>query len=146
MPVYTKANKSNDMTSRHKEDIENTKLIDGKIWLGTSNQVIKVNDTKVDQISKSTPNSSKSIYSAKNNDELMMTPKNTSTPQTSYYPSKNSKLEHTSGYLKFFNQQRQYGFLITNENESIFFHYDDVKHTHLTKGKLNIHSLYTCYF
>jgi len=39
-----------------------------------------------------------------------------------------------TGLLKFFNQQHQYGFIISEKDGSdIFFHYDDVKHTLLSK-------------
>uniref|UniRef100_A0A7S3NTR8 CSD domain-containing protein n=1 Tax=Euplotes crassus TaxID=5936 RepID=A0A7S3NTR8_EUPCR len=39
-----------------------------------------------------------------------------------------------TGMLKFFNQQHQYGFIVYDKDGSdIFFHYDDVKHTQLSK-------------
>ena len=39
-----------------------------------------------------------------------------------------------TGLLKFFNQQHQYGFIVSGKDGSdIFFHYDDVKHTQLSK-------------
>jgi cold shock CspA family protein len=39
-----------------------------------------------------------------------------------------------TGFLKFFNQQHQYGFIVSEKDGSdIFFHYDDVKHTLLSK-------------
>lgn len=43
----------------------------------------------------------------------------------------------TTGLLKFFNQQHQYGFIISEVDKlDVFFHYDDVKHTLLSKGKI----------
>lgn len=45
-----------------------------------------------------------------------------------------SELRMGTGQLKFFNQQHQYGFIISDKDGSdIFFHYDDVKHTLLSK-------------
>ena len=39
-----------------------------------------------------------------------------------------------TGLLKFFNQQHQYGFIVSEKDGTdIFFHYDDVKHTLLSK-------------
>jgi cold shock CspA family protein len=49
-------------------------------------------------------------------------------------PSQLAKLRFGTGMLKFFNQQHQYGFVISESDGSdIFFHYDDVKHTQLSK-------------
>lgn len=45
-----------------------------------------------------------------------------------------AELKVGTGLLKFFNQQHQYGFIISEKDGSdIFFHYDDVKHTQLSK-------------
>ena len=50
--------------------------------------------------------------------------------------SAGQEINLTTGMLKFFNQQHQYGFLISDgEKLDVFFHYDDVKHTLLSKGK-----------
>lgn len=44
------------------------------------------------------------------------------------------ELRFGTGMLKFFNQQHQYGFIVLEKDGSdIFFHYDDVKHTQLSK-------------
>ena len=45
-----------------------------------------------------------------------------------------SEFTFGNGFLKFFNQQHQYGFIVSEQDGSdIFFHYDDVKHTQLSK-------------
>lgn len=45
-----------------------------------------------------------------------------------------NELRVGTGQLKFFNQQHQYGFIVSEKDGSdIFFHYDDVKHTLLSK-------------
>lgn len=45
-----------------------------------------------------------------------------------------TEMRFGTGLLKFFNQQHQYGFMISDKDGSdIFFHYDDVKHTLLSK-------------
>lgn len=45
-----------------------------------------------------------------------------------------AELKVGTGLLKFFNQQHQYGFVISEKDGSdIFFHFDDVKHTQLSK-------------
>ena len=45
-----------------------------------------------------------------------------------------NELTVATGQLKFFNQQHQYGFVVSEKDGAdIFFHYDDVKHTLLSK-------------
>lgn len=45
-----------------------------------------------------------------------------------------NELTVATGQLKFFNQQHQYGFIVSEKDGAdIFFHYDDVKHTLLSK-------------
>ena len=72
--------------------------------------------------------------------QTLITPTHpTSTPTSSKITSGSQSppindLKRASGKLKFFNQQHQYGFLVSEkDNSDIFFHYDDVKHTQLPK-------------
>jgi len=53
-------------------------------------------------------------------------------------PPPSTDIKITTGYLKFFNQQHQYGFIVTEKDQlDVFFHYDDVKHTQLSKGNFS---------
>ena len=39
-----------------------------------------------------------------------------------------------SGYLKFFNDEQEYGFIVSDTDKSdVFFHYDDIRRTNLSK-------------
>lgn len=66
----------------------------------------------------------------------------TNTSTSSKVTSNNSTSAHTdiqitTGQLKFFNQQHQYGFIVSDiDTIDVFFHYDDVKHTLLSKGNI----------
>ena len=42
-----------------------------------------------------------------------------------------------TGTLKFFYENENYGFMVgDNDGKDVFFHYDDLKHTNLTKEQL----------
>ena len=63
-------------------------------------------------------------------------------PQTDFPPDKRSYAEkcaslRCSGFLKFFQFNRDYGFLVCDETKKdVFFHFDDMKDTGLTKKQL----------
>lgn len=49
----------------------------------------------------------------------------------------NTELLKTTGVLKFFYENDHYGFMVGDtDGKDVFFHFDDLKHTNLTKEHL----------
>lgn len=49
----------------------------------------------------------------------------------------NTEVLKTTGTLKFFYENDHYGFLVGDtDGKDVFFHFDDLKHTNLTKEHL----------